>query len=180
MMENRIWRQPKEKYDVDCLVPTFKHGGGGVMIWGCFVNNLLGPLVVINGKITGEAYKNLLNEHLLQFLDELEEPNNYTFQDDNARVHTARVVLKWKEEKSINSLPWPAQSPDLNPIEHVWDHLEKAVRNRVPHPKTINDLIVYLKEEWVKISPDYLKKLVESLPRRVNEVIKNKGRSTRY
>ena len=65
-------------------------------------------------------------------------------------------------------------------IEHVWDHLENAVRNKVPHPKTIDDLFVYLKEEWVKINPDYLKKLVESLPRRVNEVIKSKGRSTRY
>ena len=52
-----------------------------------------------------------------------------------------------------------------------------AVRNRVPHPKTIDDLFVYLKEEWVKINPDYLKKLVENLLRRVNEVI---GRSTRY
>ena len=64
-------------------------------------------------------------------------------------------------------------------IEHVWDHLENTVRNRVPHPKTIDDLFVYLKEEWVKINPDYLKKLVESLLRRVNEVIKSKGRSTR-
>ncbi|CAJ0627840.1 10373_t:CDS:2 [Entrophospora sp. SA101] len=47
----RVWHLPKEKYDVDCLVPTFKHGGGDVMVWGCFVNNCLGPLVVIDGKI---------------------------------------------------------------------------------------------------------------------------------
>jgi len=176
----RVWRQPKEKYDIECLVPTFKHGGGGIMVWGCFVNNLLGPLVVIEGNINAKSYIDLLNQHLLPFLSNLERPNEYTFQDDNATVHRARVVTKWKEENLLSSLSWPAQSPDLNPIEHAWDKLERAVRTRKLHPRTIEELSIYLKEEWLKIDPNYLQKLVESVPRRVEAVIQKKGNSTNY
>jgi len=174
----RVWRLPKEKYDVDCLAPTFKHGGGGVMVWGCFVNNRIGPLVVIDGKINGEGYQKLLRDNLLPFLNGLKY-GSFTFQDDNAPVHTAGVVIQWKEANLISSLPWPAQSPDLNPIEHVWDQLEKAIRQRNP-PKNTNELVSYLMEEWSNLDTDYLKKLVDSMPRRVQAVIDSKGFPTKY
>jgi len=86
----RVWRMPKEKYDADCLLPTFKHGGGGVMVWGCFVNNQPGPLVIIEGKITGRKYIELLENYLLPFMNELGTGLNI-FQDDNAPVHTKDV-----------------------------------------------------------------------------------------
>jgi transposase len=174
----RVWRLPKEKYDVDCLVPTFKHGGGGVMVWGCFVNNCLGPLVVIDGKINGKGYQELLRDNLLPFLDGLGD-GSFTFQDDNAPVHTAGVVIQWKEANLISSLPWPAQSPDLNPIEHVWDQLEKAIRKRNP-PKNTNELVSFLMEEWANLDRHYLQKLVDSMPRRVQAVIDSKGNPTKY
>lgn len=176
----RVWRQPKEKYDVDCLVPTFKHGGGSIMVWGCFVNDLIGPLVIVEGKMTGKSYQDLLEKHLLPFLHSMEDPALYTFQDDNAAIHTARTVINWKEENSISSIPWPAQSPDLNPIEHVWDHLERAVHKRKPFPKTINELKDALKDEWNKIGKDYLQNLVQSIPRRVKMVIEKEGKPTEY
>ncbi|CAJ0630347.1 8402_t:CDS:2 [Entrophospora sp. SA101] len=65
----RVWRLPREKYDVDCLVSTFKHGGGGVMVCGCFANNCLGHLMVIDGKINGKGYQELLRGNLLPFLN---------------------------------------------------------------------------------------------------------------
>ena len=58
-----VWRRPHEKYDVDCLVPTVKSNSEGVMVWGCFVKNMLGPLVVIEGRITGQVYQKLLTDH---------------------------------------------------------------------------------------------------------------------
>ena len=61
-----VWRRPHEKYDVDCLVPTVKRNGEGVMVWGCFVKNRPGPLVVLEGNITGQVYKKLLEDHLLK------------------------------------------------------------------------------------------------------------------
>jgi len=174
----RVWRLPKEKYDVDCLTPTFKHGGGGIMVWGCFVNNRIGPLVVIDGKINGEGYQKLLRDNLLPFLNGL-VGGPFIFQDDNAPVHTAGVVIQWKEANLISSLPWPAQSPDLNPIEHVWDQLEKAIRKRNP-PKNTNELVSYLMEEWANLDTDYLQNLVNSMSRRVQAVIDSNGNPTKY
>ena len=66
-----VWRQPHEKYDVDCLVPTVKSNTEGVMVWGCFVENKLGPLVIVEGRITDEVYRQLLEDHLIPFLDDL-------------------------------------------------------------------------------------------------------------
>ena len=74
----------------------------------------------------------------------------------------------------------PFQSPDLNPIEHVWDYLEKAVHNRKPHPKNIEELSIYLNEEWGKLDRNFLQNLVNSMPRRVAAVINSKGNPTKY
>lgn len=175
-----VWRRPHEKYDVDCLVPTVKSNSEGVMIWGCFVKNKLGPLVVVEGSITGEVYRKLLEDHLIPFIEDLGDEIAYVFQDDNAPVHRAHSVLSWKEENLISSLPWPAQSPDLNPIEHLWDHLGRKVHEHKPHPKNRRELITVLEEEWVKIEESVLEKLVNSMPKRVNSVISAKGYPTKY
>ena len=75
------------------------------MIWGCFVKNRLGPLVVLEGNITGQVYKKLLEDYLVPFIESLDDEKTYFFQDDNAPVHRANLVLAWKEEISIFSLP---------------------------------------------------------------------------
>jgi len=139
----------------------------------------VGPLVEVEDTLKGVDYAQLLSDHILPFLDVL-GPDLYTFQDDNASVHTARPVVWWLEENLIPSLPWPAQSPDLNPIEHVWDFLKRAVHERHPHPQNKRELFIALKEEWVKIDQEYLEKLVNGMPRRIQAVIESKGNPTRY
>ena len=89
------------------------------MVWGCFTKNNLGPLVKLEGRITATVYVDVLENYLLPFIDSLNNQENYIFQEDNAPIHTARVVRSWKQENDVDSLPWPAQSPDLNPIEHL-------------------------------------------------------------
>ncbi len=91
----------------------------------------------------------------------------YIFQDDNAPVHRARVVKEWMEENEITNILWPAQSPDLNPIEHLWDVLKRKVRKHKPHSKNLNELMVVLEEKWYEIEPEILENLVESMPRRI-------------
>jgi transposase len=175
---NWVWRKVDEKYKKECLKPTVKKSIG-IMVWGCFHKDGIGPLVIVEGNINGVKYRELLEEHLLPFYNALNH-EDYLFQDDNAPCHTARIVKEWKEENFINILPWPAQSPDLNPIENLWSELERNVRSHKPRPKNKNELIQVVRQEWNNINNNILVKLIESMPRRVKAVIKNNGNPTKY
>ena len=83
-------------------------------------------------------------------------------------------------EFGVEELDWPAQSPDLNPIEHLWDELQQRLRARPSRPTSVSDLTNALLEEWSKIPINTLLNLVESLPRRVEAVIAAKGAPTSY
>jgi len=80
----------------------------------------------------------------------------------------------------IRTLDWVAQSPDLNPIENLWNHLDRQVRKRKPLPQTKQDLITAIQEEWSNISLEMLQNLIMSLPHRIEAVIKAKGGNTKY
>ena len=76
-------------------------------------------------------------------------------------------------------MDWPAQSPDLNPIEHFWDHLERCLRDRSDPPRNLVNLEVQLKEEWEKIPRRVFLKLIDSMPQRIEACIANNGWPTR-
>jgi len=177
-----VWRLPNERYQVNCLVPTIKHGGGGIMMWGCFSWYGLGPLVRIDGRINSERYINeILGYHVIPFLEEFEEKNgDYFFQQDNAPIHTSVRTRTFMEEMEIIQLPWPGQSPDLNPIEHLWDELERRIRLRADNPKNLGELELILQECWSQIQQEVYQKLAESMNRRIEAVIKAHGYPTRY
>jgi len=173
-----VWRQTGEKYNKDCLRPTVQKSDG-IMVWGCFCRGMIGPLVLVEGRITAEKYREILSDHLIPFLNSIGF-SEYLFQDDNAPAHTARSTRTWKEDNSINVLPWPAQSPDLNPIENLWDELVRRVRAHKPRPKNKRELFTVIKNEWENIEIVKLNNLIDSMPRRVAAVIKNKGNPTKY
>ena len=82
-------------------------------------------LVHVPGNLMAVRYRDeILQPHLMHVIDQQRE----LFQQDNARPHTARVAMKYTEQNNINVLPWPSKSPDLNPIDHPWDELDKRVR----------------------------------------------------
>ena len=179
--ETRVWRLPKEKYDIDCVVPTVKHGGGGVMVWGCFTWKSLGPLVRAEETINSQKYIDILNTHLVPFMEELDgEIFEYEFQQDNAPVHTSKLTKTFFDDSNINLMKWPGQSPDLNPIEHLWDELERQIRKRSPPPVSERELTVILQEEWKKFSDAVFQKLILSMNNRVKAVQRAKGYATKY
>ena len=151
---------------------------------GLFFRSWLGPLVPVKGTLNASAYQEMLNNSMLPTLWQQFRGGPFLFQHDCAPdcapVHKARSINTWMRESGVDELDWPAQGPDLNPIEHHWDKLERRLRARPSCPTSVCDLTNALLEEWSKIPINSLVNLVESLPRRAEAVIAAKGGPTSY
>ncbi len=111
----RIWRIEHESMDPSCLVSMVQVAGGGdVMVWGIFSWHTLGPLVPIDYHLNATAYLSIVA----------------SIQQDNAPCHKAQIISDWFLEhgNEFTLLKWPPQSPDLNPIEHLWNVVEWEIR----------------------------------------------------
>ncbi|GFU04088.1 transposable element Tcb1 transposase [Trichonephila clavipes] len=99
------------------------------------------------------------------------------FQQDNARCHTAASVRAWFEEHQdeFTVLPCPANSPELNPIENLWDHLDRVVRAMDPQPRNLAQLATALESAWLNIPENTFRDLSDSLPARLAVVRSAKG-----
>jgi len=177
----RVWRENGKRFNLENLVPTVKHGGGGVMVWGCFCGTGLGPLVLVEGKLNRFGYIQILENNLLPWIHKKFNHRRYFFQQDNAPIHTAKDTKDWMSQKQVKVLStWPAQSPDLNPIENLWGELQRRVRKRNLRHANKHELYLALKEEWETIPRKTYKKLIDSMPRRVHECIERCGGPTSY
>ena len=173
-----VWRTPKEELDPKCTVPTVKYSGGNVKCWGCFSSCGVGNLVFIDGNMTGGVYRDILQKKLFESLKKLNLGREWVMQQDNDPKHRAHIVTHWLNEKEVELLKWPPFSPDLNPIEHMWDEVERRMKKEKPKNET--ELKQSLLRVWRGIGTDVTKKLVDSVPNRLNEVIRMNGYPTRY
>lgn len=170
-------RKVNTRFYLKNLKPTIKHGGGSIMIWGCFSYEGVGKIQIIEGKMNSLMYTTILNENLFESVKNLKK-QDFIFQQDNDPKHTSMLTRDFFKLKNIKILEWPSQSPDLNPIENLWFVLKKKVSKR--RCKNIEELKVAVVEEWNSISVETCKKLIKGIKKRFEEVIKANGGHTSY
>ena len=134
-----VWRRRGERFEDCCVQQVSRWGGGSVMVWGGISWRHKTQLIVVDGNLTARRYINeILEPEVVPFLR-----NNgdvMLFQQDKARAHSARLTMDFFNQNGLQVLPWLAFSPDLNPIEHLWDQLGKMCTADVIRQSTVSSL----------------------------------------
>ncbi len=178
----RIWCKERKSMDQTCLVSTVQADGGGVVVWGIFSWHTLGPLVPIEHCLNATVYLSIVADHVHPFMTTVNPFSDCYFQQHNAPCHKAKIISDWflEHDNEFTLLKWPPQSPDLNPIEHLWDVVEWEFCIMDVQLTNLQQLRDSIMSKWTKISEECFQHLVESMPQRVKAALKAKWGPTRY
>ena len=159
-----------------------RSGRVSVHVWGWIDGHGRGTLHRIGGRFTAAAYQQLLRDEFLPSLRRMRATPVLMMQD-NSRVHTARSTARFfADEADIDLLPWVARGPDMNPIENVWGYMTSELTPRLRDRRiTADQLWEEIQQCWARIvTPRYCRRLAESVPSRMREVVDNGGHWAGY
>ncbi len=133
----RVWRKGGEAHSPSCMKSSVKFPQS-VMIWGAMSSAGVGPLCFLKTNVTSPVYQEILEHFMLPSADQLFKDADFIFQQDLAPAHTAKSTKSWLNDHGVGVLDWPANSPDLNPIENLWGIVKRKMRNK--RPKNADEL----------------------------------------
>ena len=173
----RVYRRRNERYADCCVIEGHQLGGGSVMVWCGIAYGRRTQLHIIQGNLSAIRYRDeIISPHLVPFLQQ----HNLTLQQDNTPPHVARICTAYLQTHNIDVLPWPAFSIDLNPIEYLWDELDRRMRWRDKPPSSVPELEQALLQEWNNIPQMTVNNLINSTTRRVQSALDANGGHSRY
>ena len=177
--DGRTWcwvRDGESQLQARHVSQTVKHGGGAIFLWGCMISGGINYMCKIEGKMDRDLYMSILQDELQDTIKRYGlNPFCVIFQHDNDPKHTAKLVKQWLLVQKFDVLIWPPQSPDLNPIEHVWA-LVKRKLNQYPTPaKGMLQLWERVQVCYHSITPEQCKHFYDSMPNRIQAVLASKG-----
>ncbi len=150
-------------------------------MWGCMTSKGVGYATKIDTTMDQYLYKSILEDELMQTIDFYDlDSTKVIFQHDNDPKHTAKSVKEWLKNQKFQTMVWPAQSPDLNPIEHLWSHVKRKLNQFGSPAKGMNELWERVQQVWNEIDKEICLNLITSMPSRVEAVLKAKGKWTKY
>ncbi len=133
------------------------------MIWAAMSSAGVGPLCFLKSTVNAAIYQEILEHFMLPSADKLYGDADFIFQQDLAPAHTAQGTKSWFNDHGVTVLDWPANSPDLNPIENLWGTVKRKIRDT--RPNNADELKATVKETWASIPPQQCHKLITSMPR---------------
>ncbi len=171
----RVWRKGGEAHSPSWLKSSVKLTQS-VMIGGAMSSAGVGPLCFLKTNVAAPVYQDILEHFMLPSADQLFKDADFIFQQDLAPAHTAKSTKSWLNYHGVGVLDWPANSPDLN-IENICCIVKRKMRNK--RPKNADEL----KDSQRNLGftpPQQCHKLITSMPRRIEAVIKPKWAPTKY
>ncbi len=171
----RVWRKGGEAHSPSCLKSRVKFPQS-VMSLGAMSSAGVGPLCFLKTNVTAPVYQEILEHYMLPSAGQLFKDADLSFI--LAPAHTAKSTKSWLNDHGVGVLDWPANSPDLNPRENLWGIVKRKMRNK--RPKNADELKATVKETWASTPPQQCHKLITSMPRRIEAVIKAKRAPTKY
>nr|CAH7718988.1 unnamed protein product [Callosobruchus chinensis] len=174
-----VWRERGSQNRLATANGVAPYRGGTQMFWGGIRFNGRTQLIHIPGTMTGAYYlQNIINVSFNHYLMKSETSSSlWTMMPDPIAPEPFNKAL---ENRNIARLEWPAMSPDINPIEHVWDYVSRAIFNRNNPPRNTQELIVAATEEWDSIPQEMINNLIIGMHRRIDASTRSRGGNTKY
>ncbi|GFV62729.1 transposable element Tcb2 transposase [Trichonephila clavipes] len=172
---HRIWRERGSRNHPSNIIERDRYGGRGVLVWGGIMLGSHTHLHIFDaGSVNGTRY---CNEILLPYVRLFRGAKGlqFLFMDNNAPYHRTVAAEQLLESEDIERMDWPARSPDLNPIEHVWNFLGRRSAARTLPPVTIRELRLALQDEWAAMPQQLIDTLILSISRRCETCLVVRG-----